>query len=356
MISGRCFGLLSLVLSFAFASYGAEGTGINATPNDSPGAMAGVHHSDPPLAIRQLINTPLRNPAICLGPDGTWYLTGTAAPFWDYNEGSEMSKSTNMVDWQALGFIWKYGARPWPKPYLEQRRPLWAPEIHYINGTFWLTYGLSGWDGTGKFSGCGLRQSTSGKAEGPYEDVQPNSRLGDEIDGSLFQDDDGTVYYVWHSCKIARMKPDMSGLAEPYHWLRCSTIDKNPHHHTRLCAKIFGTNSFDHIGFEGAFLIKVNGHYIMTATESYDGRYSCMAASATNIYGPYGPRYEAIPHGGHNAFYQDEKGQWWSTLFGSDATAPVHERACVLRIHFNSEGQIVPETIAESARTRQPRE
>ena len=31
--------------------------------------------------------------------------------------------------------------------------------------------------------------------------------LGDEIDASLFEDDDGAVYFLWHSGKIARMKP-----------------------------------------------------------------------------------------------------------------------------------------------------
>ena len=58
-------------------------------------------------------------------------------------------------------------------------------------GTFWLTYSLPGWDGTGKTSGCGLLKSTTGKPEGPYEDMQPGERMGDEIDASLFQDDDG---------------------------------------------------------------------------------------------------------------------------------------------------------------------
>ena len=73
--------------------------------------------------------------------------------------------------------------------------------------------------------------------------------MGDEIDASLFEDDDGTVYYLWHSGKIARMKPDMSGLAEPYHWLKTTTSDSNPRHHSGLCAEIFGPNSFNHVGY-----------------------------------------------------------------------------------------------------------
>jgi beta-xylosidase len=93
---------------------------------------------------------------------------------------------------------------------------------------YWLTYSVPGWDGTAKTSGCGLLKSTSAKPEGPDQDMQPTERLGDEIDASLFQNDDGKVYYLWHSGKIARLKSDMSGLAETYHWLRITRSDPDP--------------------------------------------------------------------------------------------------------------------------------
>jgi beta-xylosidase len=120
---------------------------------------------------------------------------------------------------------------------------------------------MPGWDGTAKTSGSGLLKSTTGKPEGPYADMQPAERMGDEIDASLFEDDDGAVYFLWHSGKIARLKPDMSGLAEPYHWLKTTVSDPNPKHHSGLCAGIFGKDSFDHVGYEGMFLFKRAGRY-----------------------------------------------------------------------------------------------
>lgn len=294
--------------------------------------------------LRKLMDTPLRDTSICAGPDGTWYLTGTVEPFWGYNEGIKVWKSKDMKTWEGLGFVWRYGQSPWHKKYFDIKKPLWAPEIHYLKGTFWLTYSIPGWDGTGKTSGCGLLKSTSGKAEGPYEDMQPEERMGDEIDASLFQDDDGTVYFLWHSGKIARMKPDMRGLAEPYRWLRTTTTDPNPAHHSGLCAGIFGEKSFDHVGYEGMFLFKAGGKYYLTCADHGEGgRYSCYIATATSIYGPYGERYEALPHCGHNMFYKDEKGKWWSTYFGSDGGAPWQERAGVLPIEFDEQGRVRPE-------------
>lgn len=292
--------------------------------------------------LRKLMDTPLRDTSLCRGPDGTWYLTGTVEPFWSFNEGIKLWKSKDLTVWEPLGFVWKYGASPWHKKYLEAKKPLWAPEIHYLKGTFWLTYSIPGWDGTGKTSGSGLLKSTTGKPEGPYADVQPGERLGDEIDASLFQDDDGTVYFLWHSGKIAKMKSDMSGLAEPYHWLRTTAPDPDPRHHASLCRGIFGAGSFDHVGFEGMFMFKKDGRYYLACSEQYEGRYSCMIATSDKIYGPYSARYEAIPHGGHNMFFTDGKGQWWSTYFGSDRGAPWRERAGVLPVEFDAAGRVGP--------------
>ena len=38
--------------------------------------------------------------------------------------------------------------------------------------------------------------------------------LTSRIDSTLFQDDDGAVYYIWQDGNIARMKDDMTGFAE----------------------------------------------------------------------------------------------------------------------------------------------
>ena len=70
--------------------------------------------------------------------------------------------------------------------------------------------------------------------------------------------------------------------------------------------------------------------------------YSCYIATATSLFGPYGERYEAIPHGGHTMFFKDEKGQWWSTYFGSDGSAPWRERPGVLPIEFDANGLVRP--------------
>lgn len=64
-------------------------------------------------------------------------------------------------------------------------------------------------------------------------------------------------------------------------------------------------------------MIKRQGTYYLIGSEQIDGRYSCMVATSKNFNGPYSARYEAVPHGGHPAFFRDELGEWWMTFFGS---------------------------------------
>ena len=194
-------------------------------------------------------------------------------------------------------------------------------------GEFWVTM-----DEYGKLT---LR-STTGKAEGPYVDVHPDGPLTERIDASLFEDDDGSVYFVWQNGLIARVKDDLTGLAEQ----------------PRLIKPAKGK----HVGFEGAFLFKADGRYYLSCAE-FNKRgpqgqrcYDCMVATAGNLSGPWSEAYLAIPHGGHNVFFQDKQGHWWTTFFGRDPIAPFRERPAILRIKMDDERRIRPRTDSQSVR------
>ena len=67
-----------------------------------------------------------------------------------------------------------------------------------------------------------------------------------------------------------------------------------------------------------------------------------ISATAWRFFGPYGERYEALPHVGHNTFFRDDQGQWWSTYFGSDGQAPWQERSGVLPVESDTAGRVRP--------------
>jgi xylan 1,4-beta-xylosidase len=279
----------------------------------------------PPL--KPLFDYPLRDTSVCLGGDGMYYLTGTTGDtetWWTFNDGAiRVWKSADLKNWKPLGPVWTVEQGTWQKVKHGKNRALWAPEIHYAKGTYWLTHCMNFPSG-----GTGLLKSTSGKAEGPYIDVHPQGPLTSEIDASLFVDDDGKAYFLFQNGKIARLNDAMTELAEK--------------------PRVLKPWNADQVGFEGAFLTKINGRYVLVCAE-FNSRlgtntYDCMSATSKSIYGPYGPRYLAISHGGHNMLFKDKQGQWRSTFFGSDPKAPFQERPGLLKLDVDDEGHFRPKT------------
>jgi hypothetical protein len=143
-------------------------------------------------------------------------------------------------------------------------------------------------------------------------------------DSAWKEDDDGKVYFVYQNGKIARMKDDMTGLAETPRLLKPANAAQ--------------------VGFEGAFRTKIDDRYHLACADFIGGNYHCMVASAEKIDGPYGDRYVAVPHGGHNLFFKDRSGQWWATFFGNDPRAPFRERPAILQIEVGPDGRTRPQT------------
>jgi hypothetical protein len=321
--------------------------------------------SDPAMRIPSCVKPEfdywMRDTWVTLGPDGYYYMTGTtAAPMrefpgqvhcWDWNDGLYLWRSKDMKDWEAIGLIWsmekdgtwqKYPyvfkeGEKYPKksinddPLDNKFLAVWAPELHYIKSAKnWFMVACLNNSASGK--GSFILKSTTGKPEGPYVNIKANTEgpIFPNIDGSLFEDEDGMVYFVGHNHYIARMKPDMSGFAEELKQLKEQQYNPEPY-------------------IEGAFVFKHNNKYhlaqaiwshrLSNGEDTYaplkeDNKtpysYDCIIATSDNIYGPYSKRYNAITGGGHNNFLQDKKGNWWATIFFNPrgAQAKEYEKTC----------------------------
>jgi len=270
-----------------------------------------------PPGIKALINVAIgiRDTYIMRGPDGIYYMTGTQANAWQNGTGIELWSSTDLKTWTDHGYIWTFTQAEqdgcWCAKYFPYEgaslRVIWAPELHYLDGTYFIPFTMPG-------GGTGILKSASGKITGPYHSITSNYIAARHIDSSLFQDDDGTIYYL-DKGRIGKMKSDMSGLAEP---LRTTNVTE-----------------------EGVEMIKRNGVYILASADfSGSGYYNSEVQQATNIYGPYTGAYEAVPWAGHGNYFQDAKGQWWCTMFGNKTTAPVYHQPAIVPVKFGPGNQI----------------
>ena len=297
---------------------------------------------------------------------GDWYyVTGTTYHNnkGEVSDGIEVWKSKDKNTWEPAGkdsdsHVWYSKELDWVKEWIDDlpetinntkntnRKRIWAPELHYINGTFWITFSISN-DGDKSFVGTGLLRSTSNKVEGPYVNAitdpdyveKYNGRATDfGIDSSLFQDDNGDVYYVLQCATIAKMKLDDNGYMYGFEGeFKNITLPNG-----------------EKLGYEGSYLSKIENKYVLFGSNWFGenhqeygwtfGTYDMTYAIADNPEGPYSVARVAVSHGGHSNIFKDDKdGKHYVCIFGSDNTAPFREKAGIapLDIHWDSEELII---------------
>ncbi|MGA2229386.1 MAG: family 43 glycosylhydrolase [Tepidisphaeraceae bacterium] len=299
----------------------------------------------PPL--RPIWDVHIRDTVICVGGDGFYYMTGsTGDNIWDRNDGIELWRSSDLQQWDYLGLVWSFERdATWQKQWHTLRnrpvRAVWAPELHYLKHSkrYVLAFSLAGGGGTG------ILVSATGQAQGPYvSPLRPDGPLTGGIDATLFEDDDGKVYFTWAGGgQIGLLKEDLSGFEIPP---RAVEVDKS----TAMAAD--GTHNVPadlmakrEVGFEGASLFKRGGKYYLGGAEFWGGvrygRYDSVVAIADNIWGPYRQWHEAVPCGGGTNYFQDRQGNWWCGYFGNDEQSPYREKAGLVRIDFAADGRII---------------
>ena len=282
-------------------------------------------------AIKPILKVQMRDVSICLGGDGNYYLTGsTGDDIWEFNDGIELWRSSDLKKWDYLGLVWSFEKdATWQKEWRVHNdrkcRAIWAPELSYIKGNYYLTYSIPPGD-------RGILVSSTGKPEGPYVNALENDgKFEGEIDASLFVDEDGSVYLVYGSGWIVKMKEDMTGLdGEPVKPVLLNP-DLNPDHHAFTCRP---RRNCQDIGRESAFLFKQDGKYYLSVADTYEGRYSSLIAVADHITGPYRNRHEAVPCGGGSTYFKDKSGKWYCCFYGNDNQMPWREMPGLIHIDF----------------------
>lgn len=315
------------------------GTGA-AQSYSNPVAPVGDKSLTVPASVKPILDVWMRDPYVCYGQDGYYYLTGTTATpgrvfpgqihCWDYNDGLYLWRSRDLKDWEAMGLIWSFekDAAAWQKkgspikpgakslngdPLDSIYRAVWAPELHYIKSQKkWLLVAcLNG--GNGSF----ILESVSGRPEGPYKNIKGNENkaIFNNIDLSIFEDTNEEVYLVGHNHYIAKMKSDLSDIAEPFRRIKETPYNPEPYIEGVWMDKHHGKYQL----IQTVWSVPLpDGSYTYLRNEKKDKTlhsYDVVVAESDNIYGPFGPRYPAILEGGHNNLFKDKDGKWWSTTF-----------------------------------------
>ncbi|RRN64725.1 glycoside hydrolase family 43 protein [Caulobacter sp. 602-1] len=243
--------------------------------------------------------------------------------------------TTDMKTWTAYPPIMKATDFKWAK------KDAWASQAIEKNGKFYF-YAAVEHDNTHPGKAIGVAVSDS--PTGPFVDARGSALITNEmtpkgphswedIDPTVFTDDDGTTWIAWgnRSCYIAKLKPNMIEIDGPI------TEITPPH--------------FE----EGPWLHKRDGTYYLTYASldrSTQRDEHVSYATAPAITGPWTPRglltgsgkYSFTIHPGIVRF----KGEWYiflhnATLAVGDQSGAIGRRAVTVeRLRYNADGAMQP--------------
>ncbi len=327
------FAIILLASSPAFAA----GNAITAT-----GATTAVKTTyTNPLSI-QIPNDGMvescADPTIIHAQDTYWYIYCTTDPLNDNDKTGgnfnfhliPMLRSADLVNWTYMGDV--FSAKP---AWVDPGAGLWAPEIQYRNGTYFLYYTASWTSLPGGGSAIGV--ATSATPLGPW--VDSGAPVVEPMDapccaGSrrwVFDpdvvDDNGQLYIFFGSYfgGIAARRLSADGL----------------HSDSASQVEVAIDNRY-----EGTEVVKHGGYWYLfaSATDCCRGPltgYSVFAGRSTNVLGPYVDREgNSLLQGrvggtpvismngnrwvgtGHNSVFTDASGKYWTLYHAVDRNDP----------------------------------
>jgi arabinan endo-1,5-alpha-L-arabinosidase len=174
------------------------------------------------------------------------------------------------------------------------RGHIWAPDISYHNGLYYLYYACSAFGKNTSVIGVATNKtlnpsSPEFKWEDPGKVLQsvPGRDMWNAIDPNLAVDDNGTPWLAfgsfWNGIKLVKLSPDMLTVAQPEEWY---TIAARPRDFG-LADTLAGNAAI-----EAPFIFKKNGYYYLFVSWDYCCRaekstYKMVIGRSKSITGPY---------------------------------------------------------------------
>ena len=336
--------IILLVSSPALAAgYDLQNRTFQNTDRISLQASAGKYTNPLPVQIAGdgLVES-CADPTIIQGQtasDTNWYMYCTTDPLNGNDKTGNsfnfhlipMLRSSDLVNWTYQGDA--FLARP---GWVADDAGLWAPEIQFFNGQYYLYYTASWTDLPGGGSAIGV--ATSSTPLGPWIDsgtpvVEPHAPEccpADKrwvFDPDVVQDDGGQRYIFYGSY--------FGGIS--VRTLSADGLHSNPASQTQVTI----ANRY-----EGTEIVRHDGYWYLfaSATDCCRGPltgYGVFAGRSQNILGPYVDRDgNSLLQGrvggtpvismngnrwvgtGHNSVFRDHSGQWWTVYHAIDRNDP----------------------------------
>jgi arabinan endo-1,5-alpha-L-arabinosidase len=255
-----------------------------------------VRAQEPPRSQQPqdpMVSPPAHDP-VMIRQDSVYYMfcTGPGVSVWS---------STDMKTWKAEAPVFAQAPKWAVEAVPGFRNHVWAPDISYHNGMYYLYYAVSAF---GKNTSCiGLAVNKTLHANSPdfkWTDLGkviqsvPGRDMWNAIDPNLAMDENGTPWLdfgsFWNGIKLVKLSPDLRSVASPEQWYTIAARPRNP---------VLPDSVAGDAAIEAPFLFRKDKYYYLFVSFDYCCRgekstYKMMVGRSEKIQGPYVDR-EGVP-------------------------------------------------------------
>ena len=228
----------------------------------------------------------------------------------EYFPGIIISHSKDLVNWKQIGHILNTIEDLDLTTFFDEMG-IWAPDISYYNGEFYIFYCTVQLSRDRKTNVRGNYMKKSKSIYGPWSKAVQISNFGS--DPSHFVDSDGEHYMLFaagiptgNGTKIVKLNKECTKMVEEPRWMETEGKKSAP---------------------EGPHLLKKDGYYyfIMAASSGLFQGHHMLIARSKSVYGPYenSPYNPYLTqkdtnavnfHQGHGKIFDTQNGEWWTTV------------------------------------------
>ena len=261
---------------------------------------------------------PVHDPVI-IRQDSTWYIFATG-------QGISVLSSTDMKHWKpALPVFDK--APAWAvKTIPGFIGHVWAPDISFHNGQYYLYYSVSAFGKNTSAIGVATNKTLDASAadfkwvdHGMVVQSVPGRDMWNAIDPNLILDDNKTPWLVfgsfWNGMKMVKLSDDLKSVAQPETWVTVASRKRD---------FILPDSVAGDAAIEAPFIYKHDNLYYLFVSFDYCCRgekstYKMMVGRSKKVMGPYADR-DGVPMntGGGSVVLEGDK-NWYGT--GHNAVA-----------------------------------
>jgi arabinan endo-1,5-alpha-L-arabinosidase len=239
--------------------------------------------------------------------------------------GIRLSYSPDLKNWKRIGRIFEEDVPRWAKDEVPKSNGIWAPDLSYHNGLYYLYYSVSSFGSQRSVIGLAVNKTLDANSDdyewidrGKVIESSPGKCDFNAIDPALFVSDDGKWHLFfgsfWSGIKVIEVDPETG---KPKADAEFISVAARPRHRAHA--------------IEAPFVISHDGYYYLFVSwdrccDGADSDYKVMVGRSRQITGPYvDSQGRAMLDGGgtrvlvsndrwrgpgHNSVLTTDKGQW----------------------------------------------